>query len=295
MDILGQNVVNLDLLYSCAVRTRRLALHAFAGMMILFTLKKFISFWLMPVPLCLTLVVAGLILLLATKRTRLARGLLVAGVALFALFANKPVSIALVRPLEATFPPIPELAANTPLPAALQRCRFVVVLGSGHSDSPGFSANNQLSSSALARIVEGVRLLRMLPEARLVLSGGGEPGYPTHAVVLSRVAQELGIPVERMLRIETVRDTEDEAQAVRTLVGDAPVALVTTAWHLPRAAALFRRAGVDTLPCPTNYTARPNPSFRWGELTWDVDSLERSTAAVRERIGYTWTWFRGKV
>ncbi|OYV01538.1 MAG: hypothetical protein CFE26_22840, partial [Verrucomicrobiales bacterium VVV1] len=94
MDILGQTLVNLDLLISSTVRARRLPPDVFARGMVLFTLKKFISFWLMPVPLCLTLVVAGLIVLLATKRARLARGLLVAGVALFALFANKLVSVA---------------------------------------------------------------------------------------------------------------------------------------------------------------------------------------------------------
>jgi uncharacterized SAM-binding protein YcdF (DUF218 family) len=70
---------------------------------------------------------------------------------------------------------------------------------------------------------------------------------------------------------------------------------VTTAWHLPRAAALFRRAGVDLLPCPTDYTARPSPEFYWSDVDWDVASLERSTAAVRERIGYLWVWLRGKV
>lgn len=295
MDILGRTLVNLGLSFSPALRARRRPTHAFAPCMVLFTLKKFVSFWLMPVPLCLTLVVAGLIFLLATKRTRLARGLLIAGVTLFALFANKLVSVALVRPLEATFPAIPELLPGAPVPAALERCRYIVVLGSGHSNSPGFSANNQLASSALARIVEGVRLLRMLPEAKLILTGGGEPGYPTHAAVLGRVAQELGIPAERLLRVESVRDTEDEAHAVHTLIGDAPVALVTTAWHLPRAAGLFRRAGIDTLPCPTNYTARPSPNFQWSEFDWDVESLERSTAAVRERIGYTWVWLRRKV
>ena len=263
--------------------------------MVLFSLKKFVSFWLMPVPMCLSLLVTGLVLLLATKRARLARGLLIAGVVLFTLFANKLVSVALVRPIEATFPSIPELSPGAPLPAALERCRYIVVLGSGHSDSPGFSANNKLSAAALARIVEGVRLARLLPAAKLVLTGGGEPGYPTHAAMLAQVAQELGVSADRILKVEDVRDTEDEARGVRALVGTAPVALITTAWHLPRAAGLFRRAEVDTLPCPTHFIARPSPEFKWGELGWDMESLERSTAAVRERIGYLWVWLRGKV
>jgi uncharacterized SAM-binding protein YcdF (DUF218 family) len=261
----------------------------------MFALKKFISFWLMPLPFCLTLLTAGLILLMLTKRVRLARGLLAAGVISLGLFSNKVVSMALVRPIEASFPPIPELIAGQGVPLDLGRCRYVVVLGSGHSDAAGFSANNQLSSAGLARVVEGVRLLKALPDARLVLSGGGEPGYPSHAAVLERVAAQFGVQPERILRIENARDTEDEAQALRGLIGPAPIALVTTAWHLPRATALFQAAGFKILPCPTGYTARPNPNASWSEYSWSVESLERSTAAIRERIGFFWLLLRKKI
>lgn len=249
----------------------------------------------MPVPLCLTLLIIGTVLLCFTRRARLGRGLLIFGIILLTLFSNKLVSYALLRPLEATFPPIPEFVADAPLSPALARCRYVVVLGGGHSDSPGFSANNQLSSSALARIVEGIRILRALPEARLITSGPGEVGLTTHAATLARVATEFGIARGRIILTETGRDTEEESQNVRALVGDAPIALVTTAWHLPRATGLFRRAGMDVLPCPTDHLARPGKKFSWGEADWDTASLERSTAAVRERLGYAWVWLRHKV
>jgi uncharacterized SAM-binding protein YcdF (DUF218 family) len=261
----------------------------------MFWLKKFVSFWLMPVPLCLTLLIVGIILLCFSKRLRLGRGLLIAGTVLLTLFSNKLVSYALLRPIEATFPPIPEFVAGAPLSPALARCRYVVVLGSGHSDSPGFSANNQLSASALARIVEGIRILRRLPDARLITSGPGEEGFTTHAATLARVATEFGIAPERIILTETGRDTEEESQNVRALVGNAPIALVTTAWHLPRAAGLFRRAGMDVLPCPTDHLARPTKEFHLSDCDWDTNSLERSTAAVRERLGYLWVWLRRKV
>ncbi len=249
----------------------------------------------MPVPFCLTLLIVGIILLCFSRRVRLGRGLLIAGIVVFALFSNKLVSYALLRPLEATFPPIPEFVADAPVSPALARCRYVVVLGGGHSDSPGFSANNQLSSSSLARIIEGVRILRQLPDARLITSGPGEVGYTTHAATLARVAIEFGVPRERIILTETGRDTEEESQNVRALVGNAPIALVTTAWHLPRATGLFRRAGMDVLPSPTDHLARPSKKFSWGDLDWDTSSLERSTAAVRERLGYAWVWLRRKV
>jgi hypothetical protein len=66
----------------------------------LFWLKKFVSFWLMPLPFCLTLLAVGLCVLLWSRRARLGRGLLFAGTILLMLFSNKFVSDALVRPLE---------------------------------------------------------------------------------------------------------------------------------------------------------------------------------------------------
>ena len=142
----------------------------------MFWLKKFVSFWLMPLPLCLALLVAGLLLSRSPRRSRLGRPLLVLAAALLLLFSNKVVSTRLLRPLEGRFPAVAEVAAGAPAPASIAACRLVAVLGGGHSDLPGIPATSQLSASALGRIVEAVRLLRILPGARLVVSGPGEPG-----------------------------------------------------------------------------------------------------------------------
>ncbi len=252
-----------------------------------FELKKFISFWLMPVPFCLTLLVAGGILA-CSRRRRLARLLVAAGIVFLLLFSNKVVSSWLVRPLEERYPGIPELRDGEPLPAGLAACRYVVILGGGNSDMPGAAATNKLSSSALERLVEGVRLLRRLPEAGLIVSGPAVGANPSHASVLAAAAISLGIDPARIRRIETARDTEDESYAVKAIVGEAPIALVTSAWHMPRAAHLFRVAGVSFLPCPTDYSAPFGAAFRWTDLTWDSQSLDRSTWAVHERLGSLW-------
>jgi uncharacterized SAM-binding protein YcdF (DUF218 family) len=63
---------------------------------------------------------------------------------------------------------------------------------------------------------------------------------------------------------------------------------------MPRAAALFANAGVDIVPCPTDYTSQDDGHFHWLDLLWDVESLERSSVAIRERVGYAWIWMRGK-
>ncbi len=263
--------------------------------MTLFWLKKFISFWLMPLPFCLTLLVLGSVYAFIPRLHRIGRRLLLVATVLLLLCSNKYVSTTLVQPLESKYPAAPELEAGTPIPAALGGCRFVVVLGGGHGDVAGLSATNKLSTSALARIVEGVRLARVLPQAKLIVSGPAAPGFPSHAAVLAEAAVSLGIDRSRILLIEQARDTEDESHAVKALVGKQPVALVTSAWHMPRAAALFHKTGVTILPCPADYSARPNARLSLSDLTWDAESLTRTTYAVREDIGYLWVWLRRKV
>jgi uncharacterized SAM-binding protein YcdF (DUF218 family) len=240
------------------------------------------------------MMIIGLILTRWTKRARLGRALLITGLALLMLFSNKFVSRWLIRPMEQRYPPMPEFVAGAPLPAELAGCRFVVVLGGGNGLGPG-SANNLLSTSALSRIVEGVRLVHALPGAKLIVSGPGDVAKgPTHAEVLARTAEMLGIARERILKIENGRDTEEEAQAVRRLAGTSRVAVVTSAWHLPRAVALFRSAGIDPVPCPADFTFHPDDAVHFHDFLWEIESLERSTWAMRERIGYLWIWLRGK-
>jgi uncharacterized SAM-binding protein YcdF (DUF218 family) len=259
-----------------------------------FWLKKALSYCLMPLPDCLALMIAGLWLLRRPRHQNLGRKLLATGVLALLLLSNNLVSTWLLRPLEGRYPALPELTADAPPPAALLRCRYVVVLGGGHGDVDDLPATGKLSAPALGRIVEGTRLLRVLPGARLVVSGGPTGNHPSHAAVLARAAETLGVAPDRIVKLETPKDTEDEAQAVRLLIGDAPAALVTSAWHMPRAAALFRKAGVDILPAPTDFLTKPVPGWHASDLLCEPESLDRSTLAVREYLGRLWVGLRGK-
>ncbi|HYD85499.1 MAG TPA: ElyC/SanA/YdcF family protein [Opitutus sp.] len=260
-----------------------------------FALKKFISFWLMPLPFCGLLLVVGLCLLLFSKRRRLARILLVTGTALLLLFSNKRVSMRLIRPLETLYPPVPELVAGETLSAPLANLRYIVVLGGGHGPSPDFSAVNQLSTSARGRLMEALRLARALPETQLVFCGHAGEGRKSHAAVLAEAAISLGFEPARMVRLENPRDTEDESIAIAQLVGSQRFALVTSAWHLRRAVALMRHHGLDPLPVPADFASRHPEQTTLSDYTWDTESLGRSTWAVREQIGYLWSRLRGKI
>jgi uncharacterized SAM-binding protein YcdF (DUF218 family) len=256
-----------------------------------FWLKKTVSFGLMPLPLCLLLLAAGLALVASGRGRRLGRVLAVLATVLLAACSNRLVSSLLLSPLEGRFHPVPELSAG--VPPSIADCRFVVVLGGGNSDMPGLAATSQLSASALARLVEAVRILRALPRARLIVSGPGEKGHPTHASVLAEAAASLGVDPSRITQIDTARDTEDESHAITRAAGGARIALVTSAWHMPRAARLFERAGARFTPCPADFASRKVPGFEFGDLACDSESLERSTLAVHEWIGMLWLSLRG--
>lgn len=261
----------------------------------LFWLKKTLTFWLMPLPLGLALLAVGLLLIRWTPRRRLGRALVIAAVTLLLLASNRFVAYSLVRPLETRFPAMPEFAGAAP--ANLAACGFVVVLGGGNHRTPGLAASNLLSTSALSRLVEGVRILRVLPGAKLIVTGPGAPSAPqepTHAAMLGRAAVGLGVAPERILFIDTARDTEEESQAVHQLAHDTPVALVTSAWHMRRTVALFRSARVTAVPCPADFSTKDNPDWKLEDYLWDTCSHYGTSLGLREHLGYLWIWLRGK-
>jgi uncharacterized SAM-binding protein YcdF (DUF218 family) len=76
--------------------------------------------------------------------------------------------------------------------------------------------------------------------------------------------------------------------------GMAQVVLVTSAIHMPRAAACFRAQGVDIAPSPCDYLAlrfRPSVHDFWP----NADAGRKFQAAAREWVGLAWYRLRGRI
>ncbi len=97
------------------------------------------------------------------------------------------------------------------------------------------------------RVSLGVGLYRDGAAPLLLMSGGGA-GPATEASVMRDLAREAGVP-ETAVLLETVsRNTfENAAFTARVLLGmgKSRVVLVSDRMHLPRAARLFRHAGLE--------------------------------------------------
>ena len=259
----------------------------------LFALKKLIGAAIMPLSLVLLLQVLAL-LLWARKRNRAALGASALGVMLLALASNEGIADRLILRLERQHAPA-YLDASGALPASLASCRAIAVFGGGHTTDPRQSALGRLSPSSLSRLIEAVRLSRLLPHAQLLLCGPVTDADPTsHAAMLARAAIELGVDSQRITLLPEGRDTHDEVHAILAVAGHEPVALVTSAWHMPRTMGLAQKAGLNARAAPPHFAIAPTGSTGRAWFKFSVFGLERSTKATREYVGLLWTRLRGQ-
>jgi uncharacterized SAM-binding protein YcdF (DUF218 family) len=204
---------------------------------------------------------------------RTTQWLLAVAVANACLAGIVPVGDALLGPLERRYSPLREGVA---LPAV----DYVVVLGSGYAPHDGIPITAALDEDGLVRIVEGVRLVRRLGSARLVLSGGAPTGRAPPAQGYVRLARALGVPDASLVVLDTALDTAQEARAIAARLGSAPFLLVTSAWHMPRAMLQMKRAGAQAIPAPTGQlTDRP---MNWRSWLPSAAGLGRSERALHE-------------
>jgi uncharacterized SAM-binding protein YcdF (DUF218 family) len=253
----------------------------------MFVLKKIISAFVYPVPVALVVLLVGLALLWRRRASRWGRLGVTVGIALLALFATKPLPELAVRSLEQRYEVfLPARHADEPV-------EWVVVLAGGVDDDARLPPNDQVTEVGLARLMEGLRILRHYPGARLLLSGGGFFSKIPEAEAMRDVALMLGTDSSRIV-IETGSwDTDDQAKAIRQVVEEARFVLVTSAVHLPRAMALFRGQGLEPLPAPTQHQASGpfRPHLRW--LLPTAGNLTMLTAAWHEYLGWGWVRLRG--
>lgn len=255
----------------------------------MFFFKKLVTPFLMPVSFCLALLVSGLVLLWLTRRQRAGRRLVTAGALLLLMLGYSAVSSRLLATLERQNAPAADVSQ------AAGRVRWVVVLGGGSSADESLPAGMRLSEASQARLVEGIRLQRQLPGSRLLLSGGAVFGSAADAETMRVLAVELGVDPSA-LDLDTVSpDTETQAEVVRGRLGAEEFYLVTSASHMPRSLALFRKAGTNPIPAPTHFLVHSDRSLTPADFFPSAGGLRRAEAATYEYLGLAWAKVRGRI
>jgi uncharacterized SAM-binding protein YcdF (DUF218 family) len=252
-------------------------------------MREFLSLAILPVPLLILLLLAAFFFLWIKKRKSGKLLLIISGL-WFLVITTRPVPLMIVVNLEKKYPQL-----NDSLIKALPDSCDIIILGGGHSDDPSLSPNNQLSPAALVRLVEAIRIHNQVPGSRIILSGFGGRSKLPQAVVLYRTAIMLGVDSSSMVLSEKPGNTASEAKEyVRNFANGKRLILVTCAIHMPRSVLLFREAGIEPIPAPTNFLVKHGSvknHWRWVPSAGYIEMME---LAIHECVGLMWSWLGWK-
>ena len=224
---------------------------------------------------------------LALWRRRPRAGRIVAGtgLALLAFLSTTGGARLLVAPLERMTVPVqaPERAG----------AQAIVVLAAGRvRRAPEYDGRDIPDYIALARLRYGAHLQRKTGLPILVSGGSGAPdaldrGYSEADGMAAALREDFGVPVKWMENRS--RDTAENAAfsaAILRAEGVRRVLLVTDAMHMPRARAVFERAGLDVVSAPTMFFSNQPLSIH----AWipSAEGMRRSWYAMYELIGMAW-------
>ncbi|WP_245732074.1 ElyC/SanA/YdcF family protein [Thalassotalea agarivorans] len=212
---------------------------------------------------------------------------LVAGIVALWLAATPAVADFLLNPIEDNYTAF--TYPNKPID-------YIVVLGCDHVEDPALPPTSQLRYCSLARLVEAVRIYQQNPSSELITSGGSYKGGTPNAEVVKNAAQSLGIPESKITTEVNAFDTYEEAQLLAPRLQGKSVVLVTSASHMPRAMAYFKRFGIDPMPAPAGNLVKNY----YGDKSWtyylpNAATLNKTTTAWYETLGRIVQWFTALV
>lgn len=250
----------------------------------LFTLKKYIGGMMLPLPLLLLIIALGLGLVWFSRFKKSGKTLITFGWLVLLLLSLQPVADKLLRPIENTYP---TWQGN-------QKVEYIVVLGGGYTWDPNWAPSSNLINNSLPRLNEGIRLWLANPGSKMIFTGAPAKTNPVStAEAGARVAESLGVPRSAIITLDSPKDTEEEAAAVKQAIGDVPFLLVTSASHLPRAMIFFEKQGLHPLPAPANQMAINAPLNPWERVIPSPMWLMHSDRVGYETLGRVWQWLKG--
>jgi uncharacterized SAM-binding protein YcdF (DUF218 family) len=117
----------------------------------------------------------------------------------------------------------------------------------------------------------------------------------SEANVMAEVAGTMGIEGNKIILEERSRDTKDQARFTHEIVGDERFVLVTSASHMPRSMALFRKLRMNPIPAPADYLVKKRQKIGPGLFFPNTGGLRKMERLFHEYLGLWWARLRGQV
>ena len=237
----------------------------------------------------------GLLVALLTPLKRIGRFLMGLSLLCIAVLGFTPVGNIIIASLENRFPPT-NLNAGAEL-------KGIIVLGGGVETHISTGRGVPTLTDAAERMTVIPDLAKQFPRAKIIFTGGvgllQDQFYDDkpEADAAKTLWESFGIPDERMLFEDKSRNTEENARFTHDLLKPGPsdhYLLVTSAYHMPRAMALFRKAGFNVEPWPVDYrTGGPQDASRFFYSL--SDGLRQADLGIREWVGLYGYYLSGRI
>jgi uncharacterized SAM-binding protein YcdF (DUF218 family) len=248
-------------------------------------LSKLLPIFLYPMGLSCLLLVAAIALF--WKRPRIAAGLVGAALGVLFFSSNAWVARILVRGLESQYRPV----ATYPKVAA------IVILG-GATRAPIAPRVWPEVVEAGDRVLYAARLYKEGYAPKLILTGGRitwkDSTGNSEAEDIKTLLKFMGIPSTAMVLERTSLNTHENAVNVKVILAqeklNGPILLVTSAIHMPRSMAIFKKERIEAIAAPTDYLFDESTEpLELAELVLkllpDAEAMFQSTMALKEYVG----------
>jgi len=250
-------------------------------------LSKLLPLFVYPVGLASILVFFALVF---SRRQKLSRLFLTASFLVIFLAGNRWISYSLARTLEWQYLPPP---APVTAPA-------IVVLGGGTESFMPPRQSVEVNSAG-DRMIHAADLYHQGASPLLILSGGNVEWMDSlensPAADMRRILKKLSVPDSAMVLQTRSQNTHEDAVFSAELLkekGISKIILVTSAMHMPRSVALFKKQGIEVIPSPTDFTITedgwnrmfsPNLETLLTNLLPNSSAIGLTTNVLKEYIG----------
>jgi len=254
-------------------------------------LLKLCAIPLYPLGFAITLVIAGLILM----RLKMQWGrYLILGSMVFLYAVSTPfISRLLIKILENSY------VTQADLP---RDCDAIIVLGGG---GVAFAPSMKYPevNSAGDRILHAARLYKMGYAPRIITTGGYQVGGRKQMLSEGEqnalLLREIGVDSGAIIIEPAAQTTADHPPLVAAIIDSMQlrkrIILVTSATHMTRSAAVFRKAGYAVFPAATDFKASGRFVESFNDFFPIASALDDVTSAVHEVYGMVGYTIQGKL
>jgi uncharacterized SAM-binding protein YcdF (DUF218 family) len=251
-----------------------------------FIFSKVLAFLIRPLTWILLLLVGSW--WLGRRRSRWSGRLLVAALVVLLVFSNR----ALFQLVAVTWEP-EAIALTEPYDVAIVLGGYLGEAGRQAAAPPEFSERAD-------RLLAPIALYQQGMVRQLLLSGGTSTllmERQPEAHTAGHYARLLGVAEEDLILETRARNTYENAVYSAELLKECPASgrylLVTSAWHLPRAAACFRKTGLRFTPYPIDFLQSRVPLAPADYFLPRAQTLDDWESLIKEWVGIAVYRLRG--